>query len=516
MRVLWVDDEMEHLEAHVLYLRGKGIEVDLVSNANEALDCLHETPYDLLLLDEQMPGKRGLDLLTELKLHYPNLPVVMVTKSEEENLMNEAIGLNITDYLIKPVKPQQLLSSIKKILERKKLVSSKLAEEYQQEFRQIALKLMQVNEVEEWFWIYKKLVYWDLALSQSEEKALQDVLQSQRQEANNLFARYIEQNYLDWLHSEDRPLLAPDVFKKRFFPALEKGKKQSHFLILVDCLRYDQWEIFASVLQEWFYFETELFLSILPTATQYVRNSMFAGLFPLEIKKRFPSYWKTDYEEGLKNEYEPELLREQLVREKVYHKFNYVKIISLDEGRDLVNQVSNLVQTPLNFIVFNFIDTLSHARSEHYIMRELAPNEHALLSVTRAWLTNSYLLEFLKQLRRYNVRIFLTTDHGSIQVRRPIRIIGDRETTTNLRYKQGRNLNYDKKDRARLIEFTKPEDALLTKDSVSASYVFAKQDYFFVYPNNYAHYLNKFKDTFQHGGVSLEEMIIPWVELIPR
>ncbi len=517
-RILWVDDEIDLLKAHIRYLQGKDFEVESVSNGIDALELVREHNFDVVFLDEQMPGMDGLTTHQEIQQIKPEQPVIMVTKSEEEHIMEDAIGAQIADYLIKPVKPTQILLSLKKVLENKRLVTAKVNSAYQQDFRNIAMQFFEDNGYEEWIEIYKKLMYWDSRMEENEENSMEEVLASQLSEANSNFGRFVAREYIDWVNTKDineRPLLSPDILPRTTFPHIGEGY-ESVFFILVDCLRYDQWRTFQSIISELYYIQSEkAYYGILPSATQYARNSIFSGLMPLHISERYPKYWLNDEDEGGKNNFEAQLLAELLKRHRLNIKHSYHKIITNEDGKNLADNVLNLMNNDLNVIVYNFIDLLSHSRTEMNIIRELAPNEAAYRSISRSWLEFSPLLRTLKTLSQRNVKIILTTDHGTVRVKRPSRIIGDRKTTTNLRYKQGRNLNYDEGAK-HLFPVRKPEHALLPRTNVSSTYVFAMEDYFFAYPNNYNYYVNYYRDTFQHGGISLEEMVIPMVEMIPK
>jgi CheY-like chemotaxis protein len=517
-KILWVDDEIEHLTPHIRFLKDKGFEVSSVSNGIDAIELLREEPVDIVFLDEQMPGMDGLTVLGEIQQIRPNTPVIMITKSEEEHIMESALGAQIADYLIKPVKPTQILLACKKVLENKKLITATVNAGYQQDFRNIAMQFYEADDFRAWADIYRKLIFWSGKMEENEDKSMEEVLDNQLAEANSNFSRFVIRNYLDWLHTkreEDRPILSHQVMAQSAFPHLGQGY-ESVFFILVDCLRYDQWKAFEPIISELYYINSETpYYGILPTATQYARNAIFSGLMPLEISRRFPKFWLNDDDEGGKNMHEADFLQDQLARKKLNVRHSYHKIITNDEGKTLADNVLNLMNNDFNVIVYNFIDLLSHSRTEMNIIRELAPNEAAYRSLSRSWLEFSPLLRVLKTLSRRNVKIILTTDHGTVRVKRPSRIIGDRTTTTNLRYKQGKNLNYD--DSAKhLFTVRNPDDALLPRTNVSSTYVFATEDYFFAYPNNYNYYVNYYRDTFQHGGISLEEMIVPIIELTPK
>lgn len=514
-KILWVDDEIDLLKAHQLYLTQKGFEVQTASNGIDALDLVKQEDFDIVFLDEQMPGMDGLTTLGELKKVSPSMPVIMITKSEEESIMEDAIGGKITDYLIKPVKPSQILLALKKVLDGKKLRDQKVNQSYQQDFRNIAMRFFDDLDENDWIEIYQKLVFWEREMERNRDNSMKEVLNNQLDEANTNFGRFVARNYLDWVNTSNpdhKPILSPDVLSQTTFNHLGEGY-DSVFFILIDCLRYDQWKTFEPIIADLFYINKEqAYYSILPTATQYARNAIFSGLHPLDLSERYSQYWKNDDEEGGKNLHEGELVTEHLKRARINARHSYNKVITLDDGKALADNVLNLMNNDINFMVFNFIDLLSHSRTEMNIIRELAPNEAAYRQISKSWLENSPFLAMLRKLATKNVKIVIATDHGTIRVKKPSRIIGDRKTTTNLRYKQGRNLNYDTKSK-HLFSVKNPSDARLPQSNVSSSYVFAMEDYFFAYPNNYNHYVNYYKDTFQHGGISLQEMIIPIVEL---
>jgi len=517
-KILWVDDEIELLKAHIRFLEKKGFRVNSVSNGVDALELIRKEAFDIVFLDEHMPGMDGLTVLGEIQKITTNLPVIMITKSEEEHIMEDAIGSRISDYLIKPVKPSQILIACKKILENKKLVNQKVNLGYQQEFRNIAMRFFDSQTFSDWVDIYQKLVFWEGELEQNEDKSMQDVWEAQLSEANTNFCRFVARNYLDWVNTRDsskRPLLSPEVMAHSCFPHVGRGYK-SVFFILIDCLRYDQWKVMEPILSEYFYINKEqTYLSILPTATQYARNSIFAGMHPLDISHRFPRYWKNDSDEGGKNLFEAHLLQEQVSRHRLNVKHSYHKILTKEDGQAVADNIHNLMNNELNVIVYNFIDLLSHSRTESNIIRQLAPNEAAYRSISRSWFEFSPLLQMLRFLSTQNVKVVITTDHGTIRVKRPTKIIGDRNTTTNLRYKQGKNLNYDERAK-HIFTIRRPKDALLPQMNVSSTYAFAMEDYFFAYPNNYNYYVKYYRDTFQHGGISLEEMMLPIIELNPK
>ena len=511
--LLWVDDEIEQLRAQILFLEKKDYEVVTVSNGTDAIDLCRERNFDLVLLDEQMPGLSGLETLQRIKELQPALPVVMVTKSEEENIMEQAIGQKIADYLIKPVNPNQILLTLKKNIHRKEIESEVTQSQYQQNFQQIAMQIMECRNWQDWVDIYKKLVHWELELS-STDSNMSEMLRMQKEEANLGFAKFIKKNYLDWVAalsspaSTERPILSPELFKTKIFPLLSEGKKV--MLVVLDNFRYDQWRMLAKEIGDQFEIEEELYCSILPTATQYARNAIFSGLMPDKIVEMFPELWVDEDEEEGKNLNEGPLIQTQLERYRKKNTFSYHKVNNSTDADKMMQQFHSLCKNDLNVMVFNFIDMLSHARTESRMVRELANNESAYRSITLSWFRHSVIADFFKQLAQTDYRVIVTTDHGSIRCTEPVKIIGDRNTNTNLRYKLGKNLAYDDKS---LFTIKEPRKALLPAPNLSTSYVFATGDAFFAYPNNYNYYVSYYRNTFQHGGISMEEMIIPLVTL---
>lgn len=513
--ILWADDEIDLLKPHILFLNEKGYKVTTVTNGHDALDAFKSNYFDVVFLDENMPGLTGLETLTQIKNIKSDVPIVMITKSEEEYLMEDAIGSKIDDYLIKPVHPKQILLTVKKLTENKRLVSEKTTMAYQQDFRQLGMTLNDNLSHQEWVDVYKKLIYWELELQTLEDAGMHEILTLQKAEANTQFCKFVEKNYLGWIKNPDTaPTSSPQLFKKKVFPKLESTKGPL-FFILIDNLRYDQFKLINPIISEYFRLEEEdTYFSILPTATQYARNAIFSGLMPLEMERRFPSMWQNDEDEGGKNLFESDFLGDQikrLVRKDIKH--SYTKILNLDEGRALNESINNMMNNDLNVVVYNFVDMLSHARTDMQMIRELASDDSAYRSLTLSWFEHSPLLELLKFLSQKGARVVITTDHGTIRVKKPSKIIGDRNTNTNLRYKQGRNLNFTAKE---VFHIKNPHDAMLPKLHVSSSFVFAKEDSYFVYPNNYNHFVNFYNETFQHGGISLEEMIIPIVTYGPK
>lgn len=511
---MWVDDEIDLLKPHIIFLKEKGYDVSIVNNGHDAVEIIKSTPFDIVFLDEQMPGLSGIETLSKIKEVNSNLPVVMITKSEEERIMEDAIGSNIADYLIKPVKPNQILLCLKKNFENKKLVSEKTSHQYQQEFRNIGMEISNKLTHDEWLEVYKKLIYWELKLGQSSDDGMNQILKMQKDEANQVFSRFVERNYIDWTQgkTQSRPVQSHNVIKEKVFPLMNEEKPL--FVVLIDNLRFDQWKVLQPILEEYFRVDKEeIYYSILPTVTQYARNALFSGLLPTEIEKKYPKYWVNEDEEGTKNNYEGELLGELLRRYGRDVKYSYYKVLNQTYGKKLVELMPNLMVNRLNFIVYNFVDMLSHARTEMEIIRELADDEKAYRSLTLSWFQHSPLLEIFKYLAGKDVNLVITTDHGSIRVDNPVKILGDRNTNTNLRYKTGRALKFERNE---VFEVKNPADAFLPRTNVSSSYVFCRNNDFFAYPNNYNHYANYYKNTFQHGGISMEEVLIPFIIMKKR
>ena len=511
IKILWADDEMDLLKPHILFLQEKGYELDTAYNGQDAVALFKENDYDIVFLDENMPGISGLEALGMIKKIKKEIPVVMITKSEEEHIMEDAIGSQISDYLIKPVNPNQILLSIKKNLENKRLIREKTSSNYQQEFRSIGMMLNDKLNFEEWKEVYQKLIYWELELNKSKEDGMEEILNMQKSEANNLFTKFVVNHYQEWVNGKDPnpPLLSHTIFRNRILPEIEKN--DSTFLILIDNLRFDQWKVIQPILSEYFRVDSEeIYCSILPTATQYARNAFFAGLMPSEIEKKYPNLWLNDEDEGGKNLHEEQFMNDQLKRLGKEIKSSYTKVTNIQAGKKLAESIPNLMGNKFNAIVYNFVDMLSHARTEMEVIRELADNEKAYRSITVSWLEHSPLLDIIKQIAQRGGHLIITTDHGTIRVEEPSKVIGDRNTNTNLRYKQGKNLQYEKKD---VYEIKNPHDIFLPKQHVSTAFIFAREDKFFAYPNNYNYYVNYYRNTFQHGGISMEEMLIPYISL---
>ncbi|MEK6154148.1 PglZ domain-containing protein [Flavobacteriaceae bacterium 3-367] len=509
--ILWVDDEIDLLKPHIIFLEGKNYEVVTCKSGREALEEIAQTRFDIVFLDENMPGISGLETLTEIKTMDATLPVVMITKSEEEYIMEEAIGSKIADYLIKPVNPNQILLSLKKNLDNSRLVSEKTTANYQQEFRKIAMDLSMVNGYAEWADLYKKLIFWELQLEEIEDSGMFEILESQKAEANNQFGKFVDKNYASWFQDEDAPVMSHTLFRELVQPELQDGPT---LLVVIDNLRYDQWFAFEDTLTSFYKKRKEVpYFSILPTATQYARNAIFSGLTPLDMEKKYPDWWKNDTDDGGKNLFEDKFLGTQIKRLGLDIQWEYHKISSLKQGKQLSHNFKSQKGNDLTVIVYNFVDMLSHAKTEMEVIKELASNDKAYRSLTQSWFKNSPLLEIIQQAQTMGLKLIITTDHGTINVKQPSKVIGDKETSLNLRYKTGRSLTYDERD---VLAAEDPRNIYLPRINMSSSFIFAKNDLFFAYPNNYNHYVSYYRNSYQHGGVSLEEMVIPFVVLDPR
>ena len=512
IHILWTDDEIDLLKPYILFLEEKDYKVSTATNGTDALSFVRENDFDLIFLDENMPGLSGLETLERIKAISPNTPVVMITKSEEENIMDEALGSKISDYLIKPVNPKQILLTIKKNIDSKRLVTEKTTSGYQSQFAQLGMLINSASSFTEWTEIYSRLVYWEREFDASGAGGMEEVLKMQKSEGNNEFARFIRNNYESWFsgQSDNAPLMSSGVFREKIFPLLDRGKVM---VVIIDNLRYDQWKIIEQEISGLFRCDEEtIFSSILPTATQYARNAMFAGMMPSEIQKHQPGLWVDENEEGSKNAHEEALCRAQMKKLGVEKSFNYEKISNQRAGKKLVENHRDLLNYDLNVLVYNFVDMLSHMRSEMEMIRELAYDESSYRSLVNTWFQHSYLYELLKQLNSQDITLVITTDHGAVRVTNPVKVIGDRHTSVNLRYKQGRNLNYNKKE---VMEVLDPDSIHLPRTNMTSTYIFAMNNDYLVYPNNYSHFANLYRNTFQHGGISMEEMLIPLSILSP-
>ena len=509
-KILWADDEIDLLKPHILFLKAKGYDVVTVSNGVDALEALSREPFSLILLDENMPGISGLETLQRINQTHPEVPVIMITKSEEENIMNQAIGNQIADYLIKPVNPNQILLSIKKNLHSSELVARQTTSDYQQEFNRISMLINSADSVEEWMEVYRQLVYWELKLADN-ASGLGEMLLMQKRDANSNFCKFVRRNYESWVTGNDHPVMSNEIFRKTVFPMLDKGEKVA--FILIDNFRLDQWRVVQPLLTEYFNVDENLYLTILPTSTQYARNAIFAGLMPLQIQEMYPEYWvEEDEDEGL-NVHESALIHTQMKRFRRNNRFQYTKINDSQGADKFLKKFDSVKDIPLQVIVLNFIDMLSHARTESKTIRELANSDAAYRSLTESWFRHSSAIDIFRRLGEAGYKIIVTTDHGTIRVDNPVKVVGDRNTNTNLRYKVGKNLSYNPKQ---VYEMQNPKRFGLPVPNLSSTFIYALNEDFFSYPNNYNYYVQYYDGTFQHGGISLQEMLVPIVTLTPR
>ena len=509
-KILWADDEIDLLKPHILFLKSKGYDVTTVSNGRDALDALDHDSFSLVLLDENMPGISGLETLDLINEKHPDVPVVMVTKSEEENIMDQAIGNRIADYLIKPVNPNQILLSIKKNLHSREIVNETATSEYQQDFSRISQNINMAQTIDDWMDVYRQLVRWEIKLAET-GNPMEEMLLMQKRDANSNFCKFVKRNYESWVTTDDHPLMSHELFKRRVFPLLDNGEKVCFFLI--DNFRLDQWKVLQSLISEYFNSSEDLYTTILPTSTQYARNAIFAGLMPYEIQKMYPQYWvEEDEDEGL-NVHEQQLIQTQLERFRRKEKFAYSKLNDSSAGEKFLQRLNSTKDLPLQVVVLNFIDMLSHARTESRMIRELANNDAAYRSITESWFKHSSVTDIFRKLAEYGYKVILTTDHGTIRVDNPIKVVGDRNTNTNLRYKVGKNLNYNARQ---VYEMHDPKKFGLPAPNLSSTFIFALNEDFFSYPNNYNYYVQYYTGTFQHGGISLQEMLVPLVTLSPK
>jgi CheY-like chemotaxis protein len=514
-QILWADDEIDLLRPHIKFLEQKGFAVTAVPNGEDALSALSRQRFDVVLLDEMMPGLGGLATLDAIKSRDLTLPVILVTKSEEETLMEEAIGKRITDYLIKPVNPSQVFLACKRVLDAEKLQDSQRARDYVGEMQRWQSLDIRRLGWEEWVELALDVARWDVRFDNLPDAGLKQAHQDFRRSLNIDFARFVEDGYPHWVRRPDqRPKLSTDVVKHAVVPPLKQGRRV--VFIIIDCMRLDQWLTLEPLIEEYFDIKREYYCSILPTATPYSRNAIFSGLLPAELHRRHPDLWQeSSNDERTKNRFERQLLDFQLERMRAMPEkgTKYMKIYTADEAHQTRRQINSIAGLALVSMVFNFLDILAHGRSESEILQELAPDEAAFRAVMKAWFTHSPLYDIIRALSTQDCTVVLTTDHGAVLGRRAALVYGNRDTSTNLRYKFGLNLNCDSKQ---AVIVRKPMDFMLPDDGVNKNYILAREDFYFVYPTRFHEFERQYRNSLQHGGISVEEMILPLVTLTPR
>lgn len=514
-RILWVDDEVDLLKSQIIFLESKNFKVIPVSSGEEAVNQVKASGFDLVLLDEMMPGMDGLETLFRIKQIKPDLPVIMATKSEREELIEQALGQRIDDFLLKPLNPSQVLASCRRVLDGRKLVEEQTVRDYVQSSQELRSFDYSTLDWQAWCRHYRNLVEWDMRLSQLRDDGLHVSHEGTLREANLEFCRFVEENYTGWLHGQSRPILSTDIIERYVVPPVRDGKKC--LFIILDCMRLDQWLTIEQAIKSYFDIRTDYYYSILPTATPYSRNAIFGGLFPAQIAKSYPQYWEkgdTSNEASL-NRHEYQLLEMNLARLKckTSPEPRYVKIFNIDESREVRKNFGSFQNVPLVSLVVNFMDILVHSRAESQVLQEITPDEKAFRSLTLTWFANSDIFHILQVAARQNREVIITTDHGSIQGRRGSEIKAGQNTTANLRYKSGSNISGDPRQ---VLWIKNPAEYLLPEDYRGMQYLVAKEDFYLVYPTKYEEYRKRYEGTFQHGGISMEEMILPVAVMRPK
>jgi DNA-binding response OmpR family regulator len=513
-KILWIDDEIEALRPHILYLNEKSYDVTPVSNGDDAISMIKTFRYDVILLDQMMPGQDGMSVLARVRELDSTIPLIMVTQCREDELINEALGKRISDFLVKPIGGAQIASTLKRVLDQTKIIEEQVPHKYTEDFNQIRLIKDSAPDWRNWAEIYLKLVEWDLEFDLLGETGLEETHLEQKKECNALFSDYVAENYTRWIRGEDAPVLSVDVLDRFVIPHLRKNKQV--YFIVVDCLRLDHWLAIEPLLQPYYYIDQSCYYSILPSATLYSRNALFSGLFPLELSEKFPQYWLENSENQTStNRFEKQLLQSKLRNAGLRLKpgLRYFKIFDAKGGNEYIRQVSSFERISLSALIVNFIDILTHQRSQLDVLQQIAPDESAFRSLAKSWFAHSALFEILKIISPRDAVVVLTTDHGSVLGNRPTKAFGNRQTSTSLRFKVGTDLACDE---GQAVYIKQPNSYKLPAESSNKNYIIAKDDYYFVYPNQFHEYTRQFRGGFQHGGISMGELIVPVVTMTSR
>ncbi len=507
-QILWADDEIDLLRPHQIFLKDRGYDITPVTNGDDAIALVQKRGFDAVLLDEMMAGRDGLSTLAAIKDINPHIPVIMITKNEEERLMEQAIGQRIDDYLTKPVNPSQILLACKKLLDARQIQKDRMGLDYAAASNRLRESLILAESWRDWIDLHVRLSEWDLELDRFYDPGLRTMHDDLRSACNLGFGKFVEDNYSQWVQDEeDSPTLSVDIVSEFVAPYVQDG--QQVFFVVVDCMRLDHWLAILPLLSDIFDIEQHYHYSILPTATPYSRNAIFSGLFPIDLAVLYPDEWQVARDDDMsRNRHEHQLLDQQLaeIDPELNLDTRYVKILDIAEGNRLAKKVHSYRSFPLMAVVVNFLDMLTHGRSESELLQEMAPNEPAYRSLTRSWFSHSSLFEMLRKLSETDSTVVLTTDHGCMLSARASLAYGNRDTSTGIRFKYGKNLRCDNRHAMHIRD---PEAFGLPSVGQGTNYIICREDYFFVYPTNFNEYQAKYANSFQHGGISLEECILP-------